>query len=183
MTMKYSGDQVRVSDIETNGLLQQVTRFHCAVSINPFTLEEWRYEPSDAQTYTSDLQGQAVVVGHNYRGYDLLALAKLFEFQYPGFCFDTLVLSRLLNPERKLHSLEAWGKQLRYHKGTFGQTSDWAEFSKEMLLYCVDDVRLNAILFLYFIKNLGWYDWFGATKQDCIRNDKAIREGDLRIIT
>ena len=183
MTMTYSGDQVWVSDIETNGLLQQVTQFHCAVSINPFTLEEKRYEPSDSQTYTGDLQGQAVVVGHNYRGYDLLALAKIFEFQYPGFCFDTLVLSRLLNPERKVHSLESWGKQLRYYKGTFGQTSDWAEFSKEMLLYCVDDVRLNAILFLYFIKNLGWYDWFGATKQDCIRNDKAIREGDLRIIT
>jgi hypothetical protein len=52
------------------------------------------------------------------------------------------------------HSLEAWGIRLASYfendnvkKGDFGKTTDWQEFSEEMIDYCQQDVRLNALLF------------------------------------
>lgn len=186
-----------VSDIEGDNLLYRLKKFHCGVVLNPFMLEESIYVPDQSKSYLEELDKYGVVVGHNFRGFDLLALAKLFDYRYHGFCFDTLVLSRLLNPERLLHSLEGWGHQLKFHKGEYKSAfkaavlkrgdkyvegMEWWEFNQEMLDYCVQDVRLNAVLFLYFISRLGWYEWFGVTKQECDRCVVAIRSGDIKRI-
>lgn len=45
------------------------------------------------------------------------------------------------------HSLEAWGRRLGELKGDYGHTSDWTEFSEEMLEYCVQDVRVTLRLY------------------------------------
>lgn len=188
----WKPSDVVVSDIEGDNLLYRLKKFHCGVNINPFTLEESIYGPSEHGAYLKGLDKHKVVVGHNFKGFDLLALRKLFSYHYGGFCFDTLVLSRLLNPERPQHSLEAWGHQLKFHKGEYKaafkakmgdkyvEGMEWLEFNQDMMDYCVQDVRLNAVLFLYLIGRLGWYDWFGVTKQDCVRLERAIREGDLK---
>lgn len=185
---------VGVSDIEGDNLLQKLTRFHCGVIVYPFTLEEKVYCPQDYEKYLSDLSELAVLVGHNFRGFDLLALKKLFNYQYPGFCFDTLVMSRLLNPERKQHSLGAWGSFFKFAKGDYKDAfkarmgdlyeegMEWKEFNQDMLDYNVQDGRLNAVLFLYFIVQLKWWDKYGVTKEDCIRCSQEIRQGNLRRI-
>lgn len=195
MTKEWKSTDVCISDIEGNNLLYRITQFHCGVILNPFTLEEKIYVPEEGGSYIQALDKQEVVVGHNFKGFDLHALRKLYGFDYQGFCFDTLVLSRLLNPERKQHSLEAWGQQLRFHKGDYKvaykaavlargdkyvEGMEWKEFNQDMLDYCVQDVRLNAVLFLYMIIRLGWFSWFGVTKEDCLRCDKAIRAGDIK---
>lgn len=192
MMTEMKPSDVAVSDIEGDNLLYKITRFHCGVVIHPFLLEERIYVPHQGTEYTRELDRNKVVVGHNFRGFDLLALRKLFRFVYSGFCFDTVVLSRLINPERKQHSLEAWGHQLKFHKGEYKDAfkaklgsdyvegMEWLEFNDDMLDYCIQDVRLNAVLFLYFIIQLGWYDLFGVTKEECYRCSKAIREGDLK---
>lgn len=193
---KWNASDVVVSDIEGNNLLYRLTAFHCGVVLNPFTLEERIYVPNQSAEYLKDLDRHAMVVGHNFRGFDLLALAKLFAYRYYGFCFDTLVLSRLLNPERLLHSLEGWGHQLRFHKGEYKaafkakvlargdkyvEGMEWLEFNQDMLDYCVQDVRLNAVLFLYFITRLGWNEtMFGVSKETCDRCALAIRNGDIK---
>lgn len=194
MTETMTTSDVAVSDIEGNNLLYKVTQMHCGVVIHPFLLEERIYVPSDTQSYLQELDRNKVVVGHNFRGFDLLVLRKLFGYVYKGFCFDTLVLSRLLNPERKQHSLEAWGSQFGFPKGDYKAAfkarmgkdyvdgMEWWEFNDDMLNYCIQDVRLNSVLFLYLIKRLGWYSMFGATKEDCVRCIEAIRKGDLRRI-
>ena len=194
---KWNASDVVVSDIEGDNLLYRLKKFHCGVVLNPFTLEESIYVPNQSAEYLKKLDKYGVVVGHNFRGFDLLALAKLFDYRYHGFCFDTLVLSRLLNPERLLHSLEGWGHQLKFHKGEYKAAfkakvlargekyvdgMEWLEFNQDMLDYCIQDVRLNAVLFLYFITRLGWYDWFGVTKEECDRCALAIRKGDIRRI-
>lgn len=171
-----------VSDIEGNNLLYKITTMHCGVHINPFELKEYRYGPDEIQGYLDQLAASCCVVGHNFKGFDLLALRKLFGFEFPGFCFDTLVLSRLLNPERKAHSLEYWGYYLKFHKDAFGKTADWSVFTKEMLEYCAQDVRVNAVLFLYFLHRLGWADWFGVDARELKRLAEAIRRGDLEIV-
>lgn len=192
MTMRMKPSEVCVSDIEGNNLLYNLTRFHCGVTLNPFTLEERTYGPKEAKGYLDRLDTHQVVVGHNFRGFDLLALSKLFGYQYHGFCFDTLVLSRLLNPEKKLHSLESYGYKFKFLKGDYAKSfkaaqgqnyvegMEWWEFSEEMLEYCVQDVRLNAYLFLWMIVKLGWFDWFGATKEDCLSGMEAIKLGKTK---
>lgn len=184
-----------VSDIEGNNLLYAITKMHCGVILNPFTLQEEIYGPTECAKYLRSLDESEEVIGHNFRGFDLLALRKLYGFTYRGFCFDTVVLSRLVNPERFSHSLESYGKQLKFLKGDYKDAfiakrkadgvpyregDEWLECSQEMVEYCVQDVRLNAVLFLYFITRLGWYEEYGVTKQECQRLERAIREGDLK---
>lgn len=191
LTTTWNPSDVIVSDIEANGLLRDVTKFHCASSLNPFTLEERIYGPDEPQEYLLDLDRHQVVAGHNFKGFDLLALRKLFGFEFDGMCFDTAVLSRLLNPERKLHSLESYGRQFKFLKGdykdafkarageNYQEGDEWREFNQEMMDYCVQDVRLNAIVFLYFVKNLGWAPWFVVTKATCEASMKAIFAGEI----
>mgnify|MGYP002831322179 CR=1 FL=1 len=45
------------------------------------------------------------------------------------------------------HSLKAWGYRIGEFKGEFGETTDWEEFSEEMLTYCQQDVKVNVKLF------------------------------------
>ena len=44
------------------------------------------------------------------------------------------------------HNLEAWGWRLGDNKDTFGKETDWKEWSEEMEIYCVQDVRLTRKL-------------------------------------
>jgi DNA polymerase I-like protein with 3'-5' exonuclease and polymerase domains len=53
---------------------------------------------------------------------------------------DTLVLSRLFNPVRASHSLQAWGYKLQFPKIEF---DDYTRYSEEMMKYCAQDVFLN----------------------------------------
>jgi len=190
-----NASEVVVSDIEGNNLLHRITRVHCGVILNPFTLEEKVYEPHQVQEYLAELSRSSAVVGHNFRGFDLLALTKLYGYRYPGFCFDTLILSRLLAPERLRHSLEDWGKQLKCFKGDYKDAfkaklkedgvkyeegMEWREYSVAMRDYCIQDVRVNALVFLYMILRLGWWDWFGTTEAVCKESMRAIRAGEIR---
>ncbi|HIF9256511.1 TPA: DNA polymerase [Photobacterium damselae] len=45
------------------------------------------------------------------------------------------------------HSLKAWGYRLGELKGEFAEETDWAEYSDDMLDYCVQDVRVTALLY------------------------------------
>lgn len=192
--MRMKPSDVCVSDIEGNNLLYEITRFHCGVTLNPFTLEERLYVPTQSKEYLCELDRHKCVVGHNFRGFDLLALDKLFGYRYNGFCFDTLVLSRLLDPEKKIHSLESYGRKFKFLKGDYAKSykesvglnyvegMEWWEFSNDMLEYCAQDVRLNAYLFLWMIVKLGWFDWFGATKEDCLNGMEQIKLGKIKRI-
>ena len=101
-------------------------------------------------------------------GYDLGVISKLYPwFRRIGDCLDTLLLSRLYHPNLididkqktweglplKLygsHSLEAYGYRLNEHKGEYGKTSDWSEWSPEMEDYCVQDVKVTTKLCEHF---------------------------------
>lgn len=86
------------------------------------------------------------VIGHNIIGFDVPVLERLLGVDFSGIKItDTLVLSRLFNPQREGgHSLEKWGEKLRFPKGDF---NDWSQFSFEMLEYCTQDVEVNARMY------------------------------------
>ncbi len=106
------------------------------------------------------------IVGHNIISFDIPAIQKIYPwFQPKGKVTDTLVCSRLIWTdlmardiksktkktllEHKLvgrHSLKAWGYRLGVLKGSFGETTDWSEYTEEMGEYCKQDVEVTVAL-------------------------------------
>lgn len=138
-----------ISDIETNGLLETVDRFHCATIQDYFTGQYVRYNEATFGDYIKALEEEAakpdgLIVGHNFIKYDIPALDKL-KRQYFGKrlniprkkVLDTLVMTRLVYSNIRdrdagllrsgilpgkmfgSHALEAWGYRLGEMKGEY----------------------------------------------------------------
>jgi len=162
-----------IFDLETDGLLKDVTTIHC---ISLYNTEEERTityndEGEDCEpilrgiTY---LEEADTLVGHNIINYDIPVIRKLYPFFDPkGRIVDTLLLSRLYHPnmmevDKKhnwsnmplqlygRHSLESYGYRLGEYKGSFGKTTDWKQWSQEMQDYCEQDVRVTTKLCNHF---------------------------------
>ena len=161
-----------VFDIETNGLLYDVSTIHCLAIYDLSTDETIAYNDTGSSEPISRglqrLQDSDRVIGHNIIGYDLPVIRKLYPwFGNPAHVVDTLLLSRLYHPDMinldkqhtwdgmplKLygkHSLESYGYRLDEQKGDFGSTSDWADWSQEMENYCIQDVHVTTKLWKHF---------------------------------
>ena len=162
-----------VFDIETNGLLHDVSEIHCIATFDTETEEEdvFNDQPDETQSIRNGIHKimeADTIAGHNIINYDLAVLRKLSpEFNTDAECVDTLILSRLYHPnmmaidlKRKWthmplqlygrHSLEAYGYRLGEYKGEFGKTSDWQEWSQEMQDYMVQDVKVTTKLCDHF---------------------------------
>lgn len=137
-----------ISDIETNGLLENVSEFHCGVIYDYMDDEYVSYRPWDFAAYLDALEAEVkrggLIVFHNGHKYDVPVLTMLAkklldrDFQLPREnCVDTLVLVRLLYANIKdtdmgllksgklpgkrfgSHALEAWGYRLGEMKGEY----------------------------------------------------------------
>lgn len=159
-----------VLDIECDGLLDTVSTFHCATTINPLTLEVINYVCP--LQLTEAITKEGLVIGHNIIGYDLPALRILTGQDCRPRCFDTLVAARLLSPEGQ-HSLEVYGKRLGFHKA--GYSGGWEQVSEEMKEYCHQDVMLCAVLFLELVKRLHFEEFVGIPNGDISRLQREIR--------
>ena len=162
-----------VFDLETDGLLNDVTRIHCLAIYDSTTDQIETYNDEKNNKYSiSEGIGRLLVadtlVGHNIIGFDLPCLSKLYNYFTPrASIVDTLLLSRLYHPnildiDRRhqwrhmplqlygRHSLESYGYRLGEYKGDFGKTSDWSEWSQEMEDYCAQDVVVTKKLCDHF---------------------------------
>lgn len=134
------------------------------------------------------LDGCKELVGHNAIKFDMLTLKLFGVLDYdigylhkPDKLFgkdikitDTLVRSRLLNPDRKGgHSLGAWGKVLGDFKGDF---TDFSKYSDSMLLYCQQDTQITKLIFEKLEKEYqGYIGWKKAEKLENKLADIAVR--------
>ena len=161
-----------IFDIETNGLLHNVTTIHCLVIHDTETNQTLSYnDEGSAEPITRGIQrleDAECIVGHNIINYDIPVITKLFPwFTPPSVVIDTLVLSRLYHPDMlaldkrhnwdgmplKLygrHNLESYGHRLQENKGEFGQDADWQNWSQDMQDYCVQDVKVTTKLWEHF---------------------------------
>ena len=152
-----------IFDIEADNLLPDVTVVHCLVMQDTDTGKVWKFDPTQLDVGLEMLQEAEAIGGHNIMAYDLPVLKKLYNFDYYGQVFDTLVASRLIWPNMKekdmlkrtvdnksigSHSLKAWGQRLNFNKGTYGEQEEaWDSYTPEMLEYCEQDVALNVKLY------------------------------------
>nr|WP_223869206.1 DNA polymerase [Candidatus Enterovibrio escacola] len=84
-------------DIETNGLLDTVSLFHCAVTENLVTGDKKHYRPNDYHELLEALSEADAIIAHNGIKYDVPVLKHLFPFckLSETKMIDTLVISRL----------------------------------------------------------------------------------------
>jgi hypothetical protein len=165
-----------IFDLETNGLLKDVSTIHC-LAIHDLTAketitynDEGNQEPvvrGIQRLYDADC-----VIGHNIIGYDLPVIRKLYPwFNRNPYLVDTLLLSRLYHADMMSvdkknnwknmplqlygrHSLESYGYRLGEFKGSFSKGTDWKNWSQEMEDYCVQDVNVTTKLWHHFQKYL-----------------------------
>ena len=152
-----------IFDIETDGLLEDATKVHCIVMFDTESEFTSKFGPTEIEGALEILRDADAIGGHNVMAYDIPVLKKLYNFDYYGQVFDTLVASRLIWPNLKekdllkrtvdnnligSHSLKAWGQRLKFNKGAYGEQEDaWDTYTPEMLDYCEQDVLLNVKLY------------------------------------
>jgi len=138
-----------VFDIETDGL--DATKIWCIVAQDIETDRVYTYTDEDENipsiTDGVDLLQKAdELIGHNIIGYDIPMIKKILDVDlFDKKLYDTWIMSQVLKYKRKhKHGLGGWGEHLNYSKFEF---SDWDKYSKDMMSYCVRDVKLNTAVY------------------------------------
>lgn len=145
-----------VYDTEGDGFREETTRLWCVVAKDMNSGEIYKYRPDEIHK-VMDLFSQAkMLVCHNQISHDLPILKKLYGWEpnEDTLIVDTLVMSRLLWPDRPLpkgfsgkdgpHSVAAWGYRIGRYKP---EHEDWTQFSEEMLHRCVEDVEIQERIY------------------------------------
>lgn len=135
-------------DIETDGLVPELTKVHSLViqNLDDGVLTSCADQPGfvPIEAGVKMLASAQMLAGHNIIGFDLPALRKVYPwFRFDGIAVDTLVLGRVVFPDVKnqidfalqkkgklpghlmgRHALEAWGYRLGLFKGDY---TDWCK--------------------------------------------------------
>ena len=88
-----------VFDLETDGLLSEVTKVHCLCIYDTENETAYTFDSAkdNIQVGINLLAEADIIVGHNVINYDLPVLDKLYGFKANQYkVLDTLVLSRLI---------------------------------------------------------------------------------------
>ena len=161
-----------VFDIETNGLYEEADTIWC---ITTKDRESQRLESVDVRStksrFSSVLDDADEYIGHNIINYDFPVLRKIEDWEpNPNAKItDTLVLSRLLNPDRRKptnltgksgpHSLEAWGCRVGKAKPAH---ETWHVFDTAMLRRNREDVEINNLVYNQLQLELIGHNWSEA---------------------
>ncbi|KMS60219.1 DNA polymerase III [Novosphingobium barchaimii LL02] len=116
MSSPYAG-RTFVFDIETNGLLEAVTRVHCAVVIDVETDEVFDFKPNEIGKFLEMYTTPGIIwVGHNIIGYDYQVIEKIYGLKPPPahFTLDTLNLARLVFSDQKNTDVKVAAKWKKY---------------------------------------------------------------------
>lgn len=139
-----------VFDIEANGLLPTVSKFHCAGAMDVDTGDEYWFKPTEFKSLLELLDKADTIIAHNAFGYDIPALDILSNtllgvgWKPKANVQCTKVMSQLLNYRRFGfgHSLKQWGQAFGDQKGDY--SGGWEEYNHDMFVYMQQDVRLGT---------------------------------------
>lgn len=146
-----------VVDIETDAL--PATKVWLIGTMDLQTKEVRNFQqPFNIKEIQQWLNQYEEIIGHNFIDFDAMVLKELLSITFDMPITDTLVLSKLYNPQLENgHSLKAWGERLKFPKGDH---SDWSKFSPEMLEYCIQDLKVTGKVYEVLKDKL---DKFGGT--------------------
>lgn len=143
-----------VFDIETNGLLDTVTTIWCIVTQCLETGEKKFYDTNEIEQGCRDLMDADTIVGHNCIQFDIPCLTRFYPWFKPQKVLDTLVISRLLNPERGRddkfksshggHSVEAFARQFGLSKVAH---TDFTVYDANLKERCFSDVEIQTRIY------------------------------------
>ena len=174
--MKYKYN-ILISDIETNAIknwqtLDGLEKIHCLTVVDPTNnkLYEFNTEKDNVREGLRMLQNSEYVCFHNGIGFDAPAIYKLYGIKLNKLV-DTMLMAKVIFPDiadyddkrgyekgfpkklRGSHSLKAWGLRIGVHKDSHGEGEDWEFFSREMQLYCNQDVRTTFALYKHLLEH------------------------------
>ena len=155
-----------VADIETDS---KASKIWCLVTQDLDT-KEVRVWTEATEELKEFLNKAEVIIGHNFINFDAPILNRLWNTKIRlSQVFDTLILSRLLNPViEEGHSLDSWGNRLGFQKIDYSAIWAWMTdtfLTKEnrnlpfdqpveslLLHYCKRDVELTGKLYEHLRK-------------------------------
>lgn len=146
-----------VCDIECNGLHDTLDTIWCAVTYDIDTKETKTFSDHTNQVvdggiadFIEHLKECDQVIGHNFIGYDRIAIEMVTGYTMEQPIVDTLILSKLLHFNRYIpkgaghltrHSLATWGVRTGVAKPSQDQ---WMVWEESMLHRCQEDVKINV---------------------------------------
>jgi len=165
-----------IFDLETDGLLNKVTKIHCMA---------YKFLGDDEVSLTTDydeilavLNLADVLVAHNAQGFDIPVIEKILKWRPydEQEVHDTVIMSRVCHsdlhhedevafpwwPKKRKgsHSLAAWGHRLGEYKDDYN--GGWETYSDEMGSYCIQDVVVLSELYDRFLGDI--YDDHGQQR-------------------
>jgi DNA polymerase III alpha subunit (gram-positive type) len=130
-----------VFDIETDGLLDELTKIHVL---------SWMGDDGNVH-HTHDYEAMRIffteaptLIGHNIIRFDIPAVEKVLGIEVKSRLIDTLPLSWYLNHDRMRHGLEGYGEDYGVPKPVI---KDWNTLTPEEYAHrCNEDVKINTRL-------------------------------------
>ena len=132
-----------VFDIETDGLLDQMTKIHVLSysDDNKTVIHTHDYDEMREFFLT-----RKTLVGHNIVRFDIPAVEKLLGVKVEARLIDTLALSWYIHHDRLKHGLEGYGEEFGVPKPDI---KDWNTLTPEEYAHrCNEDVKINNRLYL-----------------------------------
>jgi DNA polymerase III epsilon subunit-like protein len=127
-----------VFDIETDGLLDEMTKIHVLSysDDNKTVIHTHDYDEMREFFLT-----RKTLVGHNIVRFDIPAVEKLLGIKVKARLIDTLALSWYLHHDRLKHGLEGYGVEYGVPKP---EIKDWNSLTPEEYAHrCDEDVKIN----------------------------------------
>ena len=136
-----------VFDIETDGLLDKLTKIH-VLSYQTESMDEPRsifdYDEMRDFFLEYSLDHTLALAGHNIVRFDVPAVEKVLGIKIRAKLVDTLGLSWYLHHQRQKHGLAVYGEEYGVPKP---KVDDWEGLSKEEYAHrCEEDVKINVRL-------------------------------------
>jgi DNA polymerase-1 len=165
--------KIATFDCEANGLLDEADTIWCVIIKDHSDGQIYSYGPDRIPDAIVHLSSFDALIGHNSIAYDFPLLRKLYGWEYAGEKIDTLLMSRMQRPERKLppmcknrlagpHSVEAWAYRIGEDRKL--EHEDWSQYSEAMLARCVRDCELQYKIYLALLEEGAGEGWERAHK-------------------
>ena len=154
-----------VMDIETD-LSHKKIHLVVTKDIDTGEVRTWK----EATGLNDYLSKATLLIAHNGIGFDFPVLNRSWKTKIRlKHVFDTLIVSRLLDPSREQgHSLEAWGQSLGFRKINYKSVWQWLQGRREeydgecfdkpvdnlLESYCIRDVEVCAKLYRHLSMEL-----------------------------